>query len=144
MAANCCCWLLLLGFMAATVRASIEDFEITSEDDDPWALTNNDWTSVARSSIYLNSTAALLALLTAAALLTALGFLIYHVSEMRSQCDQTILSYGGGGGYSSGGGSSYGGGGSSYGGGAYGSGGSGGGSYGGGYARYCTSCSRYQ
>ena len=86
----------------------------------------------AGNLLNINTTAALLALLGSAALLSALGYLIYAIvsSKLKS-------AYGGSGGY----GSSYGGGGSSYYsagsggyGGGYGSSGGSGGSYG--YARY--------
>ena len=89
--------------------------------------------SGAGNLLNVNTTGALLALLGAASLLTALGFLIYYIVSTKLMALKGQSSYGGGG-YSSGGGygGSYGGG--SFGGagiGSYGSGG--GGSYG--YAR---------
>ena len=136
------CWFLLLGGLAVA-RASIEDFEMTSEDDDPYALTDG-YSELSGRALYLNTTAAFLALLGTAALLSSLGYLIYHVVDSKMNSMSYSSSYGGGYGSSSsssyGGGSGYGGaGGGSYytGGGSSGYGG--GGAYsggGGGYARY--------
>lgn len=86
----------------------------------------------AGNLLNVNTTAALLALLGTAALLSALGFLIYHIVSSKLMMKGQSYgggSYGGSGGY--GGSSGYG----SFGGsGSYGSGSSTGGSYG--YARY--------
>ena len=92
----------------------------------------------AGNLLNINTTAALLALLGAAALLSALGFLIYAIVASKLKSAYGGSSYGGGSYYSSGG---YGGGG--YGGSYGGGGGYGGGSSGGGYgyARYPASTS---
>lgn len=92
--------------------------------------------SGAGNLLNVNTTGALLALLGAASLLSALGFLIYHIVSSKLMAYKGQSSYGG---YSSGGG--YGGSGGFGGGGSYGGAGMGGlssygsgGSYG--YARY--------
>lgn len=112
------------------IDQELDDFEDTGEVTDPRFLFLTSSTNL----LNLNTTAALLALLGAASLLTALGFLIYHV--VASKLMMKGQSYGG---YGSGGyGGSYGGYGSS--GGSYGSYGGGSGGYGSGgsygYARY--------
>lgn len=136
---------LVLALVTVTSRASATEFDDGEEDDvgeeersehvmDPRLLLI--LPSGAGNLLNVNTTGALLALLGAASLLTALGFLIYYVVSTKLMALKGQSSYGG---YSSGGyggGSSGGYGGSSFGGaglGAYGAG-AGGGSYG--YARY--------
>lgn len=93
--------------------------------------------SGAGNLLNVNTTGALLALLGAASLLSALGFLIYHIVSSKLMAYKGQSSYGGGyssGGYGSSGGSYGGAGGGSYGGAGLSSyGASSGGSYG--YAR---------
>lgn len=129
--------LVLLLAMTSSSRASddLDDEEETEEQVmDPRLFLI--LPSGAGNLLNVNTTGALLALLGAASLLSALGFLIYHIVSSKLMAYKGQSSYGGG--YSSGGygssGGSYGGAGGSYGGAGLSSyGASSGGSYG--YAR---------